>query len=67
MSKVSAEIVENYKNLQKELKAILKNYGISIAYVCRKTSIPRSTFDRKLSEFSFTSDEMERIVNAINN
>jgi len=66
MSKVNTEIIEEFISLQKNLKTIIKGYGISVSHVCRHSDIARATFERKIKKLQFSPNELLRICKVIN-
>ena len=66
MPKINTQIIEDYIDLQNNLKNLTSERGITIAHVCRQTGIPRTTFERKLKAQSFYPKELKRIAEIIN-
>ena len=66
MAKIDLTVVDNYLTLQENLKDLIKGYGISVTHLCKKTSISRSTFDRKMKQAAFSALEMKKICDVIN-
>ena len=66
MSRIDRSIATRFYDVQANLRKYLDYYGISISHLVRNTDIPRTTFERKLRNKSFTAEELLKIIDVIN-
>lgn len=67
MNKIDTKIIKEYKDLQANIKSLIKMNGLTIGELCSKANINRRTFDRKVNNgAAFDPDELKRICEVLN-
>lgn len=63
--KMFAEIVAEYKNLQKNLDKLIAASGVSVDYIAEQLSMDQILFKDKIENRMFTADEIELLLDVI--
>ena len=59
------DIVKNYKNLLKNLDALIDASGYKVSYITNKMAIDRTSFYYKRNNNKFSIEEIEKLLTVI--